>query len=96
MIDSEFQLPQRFDDEKDELSYQEILECIGDSLVGKSAEPSMKELQDYMYYTNEIYKISGIQHIVLVCVIFVTIGVHIFRKNKYTCFQWSSLAMLVA
>ena len=30
---------QRFDNEKD-LSYDEILECIGNSLVGKSARPS--------------------------------------------------------
>ena len=49
-----------------------------------------------MHYTDKIYKISGYQHIALICVILITIGIHIFRKNKYTCFQWSSLAMLIA
>ena len=85
-----------FDHHEGALPYDEILECIGTSIIGTDKIPSKDELHHYMDATNVIYKVSAYQHVVLNVLILVTIAIHIFRKYKYTCFQWSSLVMLIA
>ena len=96
MSNSEDLIPQKFDHHEGDLPYDTILTCIGNSIVGTDRTPSIDELHHYMDMTNVIYKVSAYQHIVLVGLILLTIAIHIFRKYKHTCFQWSSLVMLIA
>ena len=81
---------------KNHFDCAKLQECIGQSFIGITNEPSCPELKKYLDDMSTIYMACAITHIALGIIVVIVIFISLIRKHHFSCFQWTLLTMTLA